>query len=358
MEEKIERLMGWMDGKKSPPVTIELNITNRCNQRCMSCWQRAGSVTHEELSDEKWLEIVKEAGELGVKELRLPGSGEPLARKSLVLKIIEEAAKHGMSGILITNGMLFDEQTVRAIVESGWGNVTFSLDGPDASTHDYLRGTPGAFDAATKWIREFADVKRAMNAQAPLLRINTVLSNRNYDKLDKIMELAHDLGCGAVSVQPMTVFSAEGERLRLSEEQLEQLPANIGRAKRVAGMHGIFTNVGSFVETDVVKKSNDMDVVIASNASDGGRESAVPPCLEPWYNVVITPNGTAGPCSMFGGMGGASLTKRSLQDVWYGEEFESIRSRLRDGRLFDFCKNCCVVVFEENARIRRELANG
>jgi MoaA/NifB/PqqE/SkfB family radical SAM enzyme len=358
MEEKMERLKGWMDGRKNPPTTIELNITNRCNQRCLSCWQRSGNVGHDELPDEKWLGLVNEAGRLGVKELRLPGSGEPLARKELVLRIIEEAVKHGMNGLLITNGMLFDKAAVMVIVKSGWGNVTFSLDGPDATTHDYLRGTPGAFDAATKWIREFASVKKDIGAQSPLLRINTVLSNKNYDKLDKIMELAHDLGCGAVSLQPMTGFSAEGEKLRLSDEQIAQLPESIEKAKRTAARHGIFTNIESFITTEVVGKSNEMDSVIASRAGDAGPGSAVPPCLEPWYNIVITPDGIAGPCSMFGGAGGAILGSKSLSEVWYGETFEGIRRRLRAGKLFDFCKNCCVVVFEENARIRRELANG
>lgn len=355
MDEKTERLKSWMTGKKAPPVTMEINVTNRCNQKCLSCWQRNDNINYDELPEGKWLDIVKEAGRLGVKEIRLPGSGEPLIRKDLVLKIMEESKEHGMNGLLITNGTLFDSHLIERIVGMGWDNVTFSIDGPDAVTNDYLRGVSGAFDTSTKWLTELVRVRKKSGNDKPFLRMNVVLSNRNYDKLNKIMELANSLGCDAVSVQPMTIFSPFGEKLKLDKEQLNELPNHIRKAKERADAYGIHTNAADFIGSEVVEKANEMDEVMESetkNIKDGFLSL---PCFEPWYNIVIMPDGTVGPCSMFGGADGVSIKDKSLEEVWYGEHFTNIRMRLLKKDLFNFCKNCCVVVFEENKRLRNEL---
>ena len=37
MDEKLEILSNWMNGKEAPPITIEINVTNRCNQKCLHC---------------------------------------------------------------------------------------------------------------------------------------------------------------------------------------------------------------------------------------------------------------------------------------------------------------------------------
>jgi len=356
MDEKVERLKNWMNGKKAPPITIEINVTNRCNQKCLSCWQRSGNINYSELPEKKWLDIVKEAGEMGVKEIRLPGSGEPLVEKELVLKIMEEAKKYGMNGLLITNGTLFDKKSVEKIVTMGWDNVTFSIDGPDAETNDYLRGVPSAFESAIKWLGEFNRVKEKMKKDKPLLRINVVLSNKNYDKLDKMIELAHKMKCDAVSVQPMTVFSQIGERLKLDKKQLKELPEHIRKAKTLADKYRIHTNVESFIESEVVEKVNEMNEVMDLETRGVGNSFLSLPCFEPWYNIVVTPDGLAGPCSMFGGKEGVSIEDKTLEDVWYGEHFTKIRQRLLAKDLFNFCKNCCVVVFEENKRLRSELS--
>jgi len=356
MEEKIVRLKKWMEGGKAPPITIELNVTNRCNQKCLSCWQRAGNIDYGEMHREKWIEIVREAGRMGVKEIRIPGSGEPLIKKDLVLKIMEEAKKYNMSGILITNGTLFDSDAIRKIVEIGWDNVTFSIDGPDADTNDYLRGMTGAFDRATKWLEKFYRIKEQSGKDKPLLRLNVVLSNKNYNKLDKIMNLANRLKCNSVSVQPMTVFSQFGENLKLGKEEMAELPRYIRIAKALADKYGIHTNVGNFIDSETIEKTNEMDKVMQTETSGIENRFLSLPCFEPWYNIIISPGGVVGPCSMFGGVNGIDVKDKSLEDVWYGKYFTNIRKRLLKKDLFDFCKNCCVVVFEETKRLRSELS--
>ena len=81
--QKIERIANWARGGTDLPVTLELNPTNRCNLLCRSCWQREFEINDDELNSNRLLEVVKQAAGLGVKEIRVPGAGEPLLRRDL-----------------------------------------------------------------------------------------------------------------------------------------------------------------------------------------------------------------------------------------------------------------------------------
>jgi MoaA/NifB/PqqE/SkfB family radical SAM enzyme len=355
MDEKILRLLKWMNGEKAPPVTLELNITNKCNLRCLSCWQRSNSSKDysNELPKERWIEIVEEAGKFGVREIRIPGSGEPMVRKDVVLEIIDKAFQNGMSCLLITNGTLFDEKTILRMVGK-IDNVTFSIDGPNEKINDYLRGKKGSFRKATLAIKKFNYWKRKLKEKKPLLRINTVISNKNFDKLDKMVKLAYELGCDAISFQPMTVFSKFGEKLRLSNQQLELFSKIIPKVIKLANELKIFTNLNEFMK-DEAKNSNEMDILIKEEIKKINNEFLSSPCFEPWYNMIIMPNGSVGPCAVFGGNSNVNVKEKTLKEIWFGKYFNDIRKRLLKKKLFPWCKNCCVVVFEENKRLRREL---
>jgi MoaA/NifB/PqqE/SkfB family radical SAM enzyme len=311
-------------------------------------------VSYDELPAKRWASLVKEAGKMGVREVRIPGSGEPLIRRDVVLQIVNLAFIHGMSSLIITNGTLFDELSIRQMVGKA-DNVTFSIDGPNPQINDWLRGMEGAFERSTWTIRRFVYWKRRLNKAKPLLRINVVISNRNFNRLADMIELAHQLGCAAVSFQPMTVFSEWGERLRLTEAQTRALASEIERARSLAQDLNIFTNLNQFMPVEV-KKSNQMDELIEAEIKNVTHPFLSLPCFEPWYNLIIMPSGIAGPCSVFGGQDGVSVASQGLEEVWYGGWFEQVRRTLLRKELFAWCKNCCVPVFEENRALRGRLA--
>jgi len=62
---------------KIPQVGLEfmwLELTERCNQRCLHCYASAGDLVHsEELPEDKWGRIIKEGASLGCKKLQFIG---------------------------------------------------------------------------------------------------------------------------------------------------------------------------------------------------------------------------------------------------------------------------------------------
>lgn len=356
MQEKLRRLRQWRAGKPAGPITLELNPTNRCNLFCQSCWQRefphgAGDA----LSTERILSLVREAAELGVKEIRIPGAGEPLLRND-ILDIMAEIKRCGMHGLLITNGTLWTEDKIKRTVEMGWDIVTFSIDAPNAGMNDALRGKPGTFERITKHLRTFRVVKNETGSSFPLIRFNMVLSNRNYTLLPEMVEFARKYGCEDLQVQPMTVWGKAGKALELGEKQREELPDYMKRAIDLALEYGIHTNLAYLAGSSIVEKASArMDDMIAKQTAHIEDRFLSLPCFEPFYNFVILPNGTASFCSVSGGKDGDSIIDKTLKEVWLGKPYRTIRQTLLDKNLKAYCKRCCSVVNMENDRLRQEL---
>ena len=113
MEEKIIRISKWKRHRKVNPLTLELNITNRCNLKCRMCWLRSNKPDYStEMNDETLIRIIEEAIDMGVKDFRFPGSGEPLTRKNILFKLMRLVKESDRSGLLISNGTLFNEKDV------------------------------------------------------------------------------------------------------------------------------------------------------------------------------------------------------------------------------------------------------
>ena len=154
---KMKRLIEWARGNKSPPYSIDINPTDKCNLKCLSCWQRSEKFkvidSSYELSDNKLLSIVKEALDFGVEEFEITGGGEPLMRKEITLKMMKIIKDSGKTGNITTNGTLFDKESIKFLVKIGWDKVTFSIDGPNQKMNDYLRGK-GAFEKNVQNIKD------------------------------------------------------------------------------------------------------------------------------------------------------------------------------------------------------------
>ncbi|MFH1850433.1 MAG: radical SAM protein [archaeon] len=352
--DKIERLSRWAEGGSAGPVTIELNPTNRCNLKCRSCWLREHEPEPAELDRGRIASVISEASRLGVKEIRIPGSGEPLLSEG-IREAIGQIKSEGMHGLLITNGTLLDS-AIPLLVDSKWDVVTVSIDGPDPEVNDYLRGRDGTFNKIIRNIEALNQLKKETGARLPVLRINTVISNRNYNRIAEMAELANRLKCSDIQFQPMTVWGREGRELELSPDERSLLPRHIKKAAEIAEKHGTYTNVLSFLDGQIVENASEsMDELIKKKGSCEKNPFLNAPCFEPWYNMIILPDGSVGPCSMSGGHGGDNLNGRSLRDIWDGRAFGTIRKRLLAGDLPHYCRQCCAVVHVENERIKHQL---
>ncbi|MFH1850416.1 MAG: radical SAM protein [archaeon] len=380
MNLKTERLIEWARGRPQPPVTIELIPTDRCNFSCRSCWRQgvsAGDLQKrysEEMSDERLMGLVDEAAELGVREIALVGGGEPLSRE-ITFELMMRIRKRGMDGDIVTNGSLLTEEMMRGLVKSRWTMVKFSIDGSVARIQDDLRGAK-CYNMVLANIRRLAGLKKAMGSDRPRIGFNTVVSNRNYKDLPNIIEIGRSVGCNELHILPLTVFSKEGERLKMDIDQMAEFQGIIRKCLPILRKHEIWSNLERFLDLRYVEKTGSMHEVLMEEAEKteirkrierGERliedESEDPlenfmtvPCFEPWSHVTIIGNGNIAACfNNYVWETKVNIKNHTLKELWHGEYFDQYRRQILTRRLPEACATCCVWrVFEVQA-IKKEM---
>jgi len=352
---RIERLAKWARGRKDAPVTIELVPTDRCNFNCLSCWRRSWKKEDlekrfsQELSDERLLRLVDEAAELGVMEIAFVGGGEPLMRKTSTLKVLKEIKRFGMWGLLTTNGTLLTQKDAEFLVKIGWDQVQFSLDAPTPELNDYLRGK-GSFEGVVRGVKFLRKARKKFGSDKPFIGFNTVLTRLIADKVDKMIELASQVGSELVYIEPLYPGYVK-ERLDLNGGELKILRKNLKKACKKAKELGVATNAETFFETHLVDKRDFRKKVLDEVKDLEGFIGS--PCFRPWYLMGIKASGFAGCCSTF--EVGEYINRKSLKEVWFGKIFERIRRNMLKKKIPSYCSKCSVVVLTENRELRKML---
>ncbi|MAG50315.1 hypothetical protein CL621_01580 [archaeon] len=352
--EKIERLLKWSQGKNDFPFGIELSPTLKCNLECKFCWREEndGINYDNELSFEKYKDIIKEAAELKVKEIRIIGGGEAFCRKDMV-KIMELIKQENFYGYVCTNGTLFNESSVDELIRIGWDYIKISLHGPDADTHDFLTGVKGSFDNVIKNIKLFQKYKK----DKPVLEFGIVLVNKNYNKIVEMIELANKLDVQSVFVEPITVYSDVGKQLKLNDEQRKEFVKIAKEAKQLADKYKIQTNLECFFDTNLIENTNKMEEIIKFDLQNPKNKNDFfsIPCYEPFYRIGIRTDGVVGPCGFFDTKSLANVKDKSLKEIWFGDYFQKRRKQMLEKKLSNYCAKCCTTLVANNQEIRGKL---
>lgn len=143
--------------------------------------------------------------------------GEPMLRPD-ILQLVSRATELGIRSVMAPCGMLVTEERLRELKSAGVMACSFSLDGPDAASHDAFRGVPGAYD----------NVTRAMEIAKSIgmpFQVNTTVSTLNVNRLEEIHAKAVALGAAKLDLfflVPVGRASAIAD-YALSDEQTRQV---------------------------------------------------------------------------------------------------------------------------------------
>lgn len=284
--EKIKRILNWIKGDPCPPYGLEYNITSKCNLDCKTC-KAMGNFDSiagkEEISEELTSKLVQEASELGVRMFDITGGGEPLM-SDLMPRVMEEIKEGGLEGYLTTNGTLLTENVIGTMVENNWDYINISLDGPDASTHDALRGRPGTFGKVIENIKNLQERKKKTGNELPIITINTVWSSKNNEKLPEVIDLCEQLGLHGFNLQPMRIkYKEYAKELKVNEKH-----KYVKQAFELTRNYGIESNLPSFIKDSANKNSKEILEDNLNSVLD--RVS----CFSPFIDMKVMPDGKIG----------------------------------------------------------------
>jgi len=122
------------------PRNMLLEITNVCNHSCIFC-ANSKSTRKKKFIDINFAKrILKEAYDLGTREVGFYSTGEPLVDKNLEI-YIQEAKKIGYNYIYITtNGALMDQERAQSIIAAGIDSIKFSINAGTKQSYKFIHG--------------------------------------------------------------------------------------------------------------------------------------------------------------------------------------------------------------------------
>jgi SynChlorMet cassette radical SAM/SPASM protein ScmF len=140
--------------------TLYFYLTEGCNLACRHCWLAprfdARGNLHPTLPVELFETAIREAKPLGLSGVKLTG-GEPMLHPHFI-RLLEIVRRENLKLTIETNGLLCTPETAAEIAKSPDRFVSVSIDGVDAATHEWVRGVPGAFEAARQAVRNLVAV--------------------------------------------------------------------------------------------------------------------------------------------------------------------------------------------------------
>jgi len=287
------------------PLSAHLDITWRCNERCVHCYldhDGKGEMTTEEIKD-----AIRQLADCGTFFLAISG-GEPLLRRDC-FEILEYARKLRFNVKLKTNAVMIGVKEAARIKELGIEQVQISVYSHRHEVHDAITKLPGSLRRTTEGIRR-------LKAHGVKVSIANVLMKYNSTDAMPVKRMAEELGV-SFTVDPTITPMINGDRsilkLGISAKELEE----VFHTEEFVGNVGEYCAPVSTVDDDVLEGYS---------------------CSAGHSLAYISPFGEVFPCVQFP-MACGSLRKQSFREIWWDSaEFKELRSvHVRD---LHTCSHC------------------
>lgn len=342
------------DGKVKTLKHVCIEVTFRCNCRCQMCplygvQTNGGKELTESMSKKNELtlnefkSLFSDLKELGTRSINFTG-GEAFIRNDM-LDITRFAKESGLEVSFTSNGGLITKDIAKGLVELGVDSITISLDGPK-EVHENIRKAK-IFDrimAVIDWINE---EKEEQKKSIPSIDFLCTVSALNQNHISGLIEIAKKKGI-QLTIDPIIFTTQEdwnNTKKALQENFIKKesfvMPEEIGRID----IDAFEEELNTFFSH---AKRLDQPIYVSVTGKRTRKKffadptwSIVNKCFAPWYSCRIDPYGNIYPCSFSISMG--DLRESDIKDIVNGDKFVNFRRKLKEQKLFPFCRKCCVL---------------
>lgn len=336
------------------PYHLEIHPADRCNIECFFCSTAAIRGT-DELPQQRFEELIDEAIAAGVRSIRLSGGGEPLFHRRIKPVLRHIATRRLPIENLTTNGVLLDAETAALLVAS-CDQVTISLNTADPESYASMMKTPARnFERVRRNVRTLADARRA--GSPPRITIQYLVWRENFRSIPRMYELARELGADEILFNGLSFLSPEQKMTPEEREELlalyealvredefrligniasyefdltPDIDALIHRLANERNERGFGAKAVAFLRRpeplrDRLRHFLKMRANVRSAAASSEVDDA---CVIGWYSMVVRSTGDVAPCCILQHRRLGNVMHESLESVWRGEGFATLRQEL------------------------------
>ena len=287
------------------PLNVQLDLTYRCNERCVHCY--LDHHNHGEMSTAEIKHLLDEMAEAGVFILTLSG-GEIFLRKDF-FAILEHARRLMFCVRLKTNAVLIRERDAARLRELAVESIQVSIYSHRPEVHDSITLLRGS-------LKRSLDAIRFLKAQGLRVIMANVLMLQNMRDYTAVRALAEELGVEC-TLDPTVTPMMDGDRSIVS--------LGVGQN----ALHEVFRDA-SLV--------GHVDEFCAIPAEIGQDDLEATPCSAGHTACYVSPYGDVFPCVQFP-LPTGNVRRERFIDIWrYSRQMNEVRSiRLKD---LPTCSSC------------------
>jgi radical SAM protein with 4Fe4S-binding SPASM domain len=287
------------------PLNAHLDVTYRCNERCVHCYldhDDHGEMTLAEIKD-----LLDQLADAGVLFLTLSG-GEVLMRMDF-FDILTYARQLQFCVKIKTNGFMIREKEADRLRDLGVQEVRISIYSHRAEIHDAITKLPGS-------LRRSVTAIRMLKARGVSVAIGNVLMRQNLNDYGGVKRLADELGVPVIT-DPTITPKMNGDRSIL------QFGIRDTHLNQVLHDAGVIENVDEFC-------------AVPNAVDDSALDSL--PCSAGHTYCYISPYGDVYPCVQFP-LPCGNVRKEKFLGIWRNStQLNDVRSiRTRD---LPTCSSC------------------
>lgn len=291
--------------KLNIPLSVQLDLTYRCNERCIHCYLDHDD--HGEMTTAEIKNLLDQMADAGVFYLTISG-GEILMRRDF-FEILEYARARTFCVKLKTNGILIRKQEADRIKALGVESVQISIYSHIPEVHDAITKFPGSLTQSIEAIRR-------LRAHGIHVIMANVLMIQNASDYKGVQALAAELGAQFI-IDPTITPMMDGDRSILNLNVDEAALREVFRNGALVG------NVEEFCAPPQGPDQDALDML---------------PCSAGHTACYVSPYGDVYPCVQFP-LPSGNVRRMKFVDIWRDSpQLQEVRSiTLRD---MPSCSQC------------------
>src|SRR5579885_2886799 len=287
------------------PLNVQLDLTYRCNERCVHCY--LDHEDHGEMSTDEIKSLLNEMADAGVFILTMSG-GEIFLRKDF-FEILEHARRLMFCVKLKTNAVFIREKEASRIRDLGVESIQVSIYSHRPEVHDAITLVKGSL------VRSL-DAIRFLKSQGLKVTIANVLMTQNMGDYQGVRALAAELGVEC-TLDPTVTPMMDGNRSTVSLGVNQEGLRNVFRDPSLVGVVDEFCAIPPESDQDALEST---------------------PCSAGHTACYVSPYGDVFPCVQFP-LPTGNVRHQRFVDIWRNSsEMNEVRSiRLKD---LSTCTSC------------------
>jgi len=198
-----EHLQAIKSGKFLPPITVDVDLTNLCNLKCIWCNAEGfRKISPTSIDGEHAIKLADFFGEWGVKSACIAGGGEPMMNK-IFDKFLYVLKTNNVKSGIITNGILMNDDNATAIARcSSWCGI--SMDAGSSEVYIKVKGIKdeSLFDKVIQNIKSLAEIKKAIGSNVEIT-YKYLMHPYNVKDIYKAALLAKSIGVNTFHLRPV-----------------------------------------------------------------------------------------------------------------------------------------------------------